>query len=187
MEGPSPYRPEFVDALHLLARISAAMIEAGFRPPVLVGGAAVEIYTLGSIATGDFDLSCGRQDVLESVMQELGFVRPSGAGIALRGWIHPQLQLGFECVSDILLDGMADRDMVQLIKVGGDGEVTVIAPEDIIADRMGQFASGSAPEMLGQARALFAICEQLDLDYMARRISEETVGSYGLEDLQTQA
>ncbi len=183
----SAYRPAFEDALRLLAQISAEMDQAGFRPPVLVGGAAVEIYTQGAVTTGDFDLSCGRQDILEQMLVKRGFVRPSGVGIATRGWVHPKLGLGFECVSDTLLDGMADRDMVQVIRLVPDGEVAVIAPEDIIADRMGQYASGSAPEMLGQARALFAICERLDMAYMERRIREETGGDYGLQDLENEA
>lgn len=187
MPPPSPYRPEFEAALRLLAQISSAMDAAGFRPPVLVGGGAVEVYTRGTVTTGDFDLACGRQDVLEQVMQRHGFIRPSGPGMATRGWIHPDLKLGFECVADCLLDGMADRAMVQIVDLDPDGEVAVIAPEDIIADRMGQYASGSAPEMLGQARALFALCEGLDMDYMARRISEETLGSHGVQDLQDQA
>lgn len=75
MPPPSPYRPEFEAALRLLARISTAMDRAGYRPPVLVGGGAVEIYTRGAINTGDFDLSCGRQDILEALMQQHGFVR----------------------------------------------------------------------------------------------------------------
>lgn len=183
----SGYRPEFEAGLRLLARVSRDMDEAGHRPPVLVGGGAVELYTQGVVTTGDFDLSCGRQDVLEATMQRHGFVRPSGAGVATRGWIHPALKLGFECVSDTLLDGMADRAMVRLIELGADGDLAVIAPEDIIADRMGQYASGSAPEMLGQARALFAICEGLDIDYMERRIAYETAGGYGVQDLQDQA
>ncbi|KPL67940.1 hypothetical protein SZ64_07300 [Erythrobacter sp. SG61-1L] len=183
----SLYRPEFEAALRLLGRISRAMDDSGFRPPILVGGAAVEIYTRGAVATGDFDLCCGRQDVLERLMVEQGFVRPSGAGIATRGWVHPQLKLGFECVSDTLLDGMADRTMVQIVALDDGSEIAVIAPEDIIADRMGQYASGSAPDMLGQARALFAICEGLDMHYMERRISEETGGEYGVQDLQDEA
>lgn len=181
------YRPEFEAALRLLARISRAMDDAGHRPPVLVGGAAVEIYTRGAVTTGDFDLSCGRQDILEQQMQIEGFVRPSGPGVATRGWIHPELKLGFECVSDTLLDGLADREMVQVVSLGDDGDIAVIAPEDVIADRMGQYASGSAPDMLGQARSLFAFCEGLDLAYMNRRISEETSGEYGLQDLQDEA
>ncbi len=181
-----PYRPEFEAALRLLARISAGMDSAGYRPPVLVGGAAVEIYTRGAVNTGDFDLACGRQDVLEGLMQRHGFVRPSGPGNATRGWVHPELRLGFEVVSDTLLDGMADREMVQVVELAPDGAIAVIAPEDIIADRMGQYASGSAPEMLGQARALFALCEGLDIAYMDRRIREETGGSYAVQDLEDQ-
>jgi hypothetical protein len=107
--------------------------------------------------------------------------------MATLGWIHPELKLGFECVSDTLLDGLADRSMVQVVHVGDDGDIAVIAPEDIIADRMGQYASDSAPDMLGQARALFAICEGLDMHYMERRISEETGGDYGLQDLADKA
>jgi hypothetical protein len=183
----SPYRPEFEAALRLLARISAEMDAAGHRPPVLVGGGAVEVYTRGAVTTGDFDLACGRQDVLEATMQRHGFVRPSGPGIATRGWVHPEYKLGFECVADTLLDGMADRAMVQVFELGDDGAVAVIAPEDIIADRMGQYASGSAPEMLGQARALFALAEGLDEAYLARRISEETGDDYGVQDLHDQA
>jgi hypothetical protein len=187
MDPTSPYRPEFVAALRLLARISGAMDAAGYRPPVIVGGAAVEIYTSGAINTGDFDLSCGRQDVLETTMQQHGFIRPSGAGVATRGWIHPELKLGFECVTDTLLDGMADRAMVRIIEAGDEGTIAVLAPEDMIADRMGQYASGTAPEMLGQARALFKLCRNLDMAYMERRISEETTGDYGVQDLADQA
>ncbi|WP_371136572.1 hypothetical protein [Novosphingobium sp.] len=171
----------------MLARISAGMDAAGYRPPVLVGGAAVEIYTRGAVNTGDFDLACGRQEVLESLMQQHGFVRPSGPGNATRGWVHPELRLGFEVVSDTLLDGMADREMVQVVELAPDGAIAVIAPEDIIADRMGQYASGSAPEMLGQARALFALCDGLDLGYMERRIREETGGCHGVQDLEDEA
>ena len=187
MPPQSPYRPEFTAALRLLAQISSAMDAAGHRPPILVGGGAVEVYTRGAVNTGDFDLSCGRQDILEALMQQRGFVRPSGPGVATRGWVHPDLKLGFEVVSDVLLDGLADRAMVRVIELAPDGAVAVIAPEDIIADRMGQYASGSAPEMLGQARALFALCEAPDLRYMERRIREETGGDYGVQDLEDPA
>jgi hypothetical protein len=180
-------RPQFEQGLRMLGRLSADMQAAGQRPPVLVGGGAVEFYTGSAISTGDFDLSCGRQDVLETLMQRHGFVRPSGPGIATRGWVHPQLGMGFEVVSDVLLDGLADRTMTQVIDLGADGAVTIIAPEDIIADRMGQYASGSAPEMLAQARALYDLCGRLDLAYMERRIAEETGGDLGVGDLADEA
>ena len=46
-----------------------------------------------------------------------------------------------------------------------EGTFAVIAVEDLIADRMGQYASGTAPEMLEQARALFTLYEDPDLLY----------------------
>ena len=181
------YRPEFTIAMQLLAVISEEMDAAGFQPPVLVGGAAVEIYTGGAIATGDFDLVTIRQDILEAIMQRHGFVRPSGIGVASRGWIHPTFRLGFEIVADTLLDGAADRDYIQIIDAGNKRQIAVIGIEDLIADRMGQYASGTAQEMLEQAKKLFILSEYLDATYMERRIREETAGDYGISDIDDQA
>ncbi len=59
----------------------------------------------------------------------------------------------------------------------------IIAVEDLIADRMGQYASGSAPDMLGQAQALMRLSPGLDRAYLDTRIRQEAVGDYGAEDL----
>ena len=95
--------------------------------------------------------------------------------------------LGFEVVGSRLLEGLASRDLIRIVEVGNEGAIAVIAVEDLIADRMGQYASGSAHEMLGQAQALFKLSKGLDLLYMERRIREETALSYGVQDLQDQA
>jgi hypothetical protein len=177
-------RPEFEEALRLFGRASEAMKTRGFLAPVLVGGAAVEIYSNSAISTGDFDIVTGRQQEFEEELRRLGFVRPSGPGIATRGWVHPDLRLGFEVVSNTLLDGMAERERVRLIDLGEDGEAAVISVEDMIADRMGQYASGAAPDMLDQARRLFILHADADLAYMEKRIRHESVGAYGIADLQ---
>ena len=181
----SAYRPEFEAALRLFARVSEAMKARGFQAPVLVGGAAVEIYSLSAINTGDFDISTGAQDVFEELLQHHGFVRPSGAGVATRGWIHPELQLGFEVVSATLLDGMAERARVRVFQVDIDAAASIISLEDIIADRMGQYASRSAPDMFAQAKELFDLYPDADFDYMERRIKYETAGDYGIEALKS--
>lgn len=181
------WRPQFEAALAKLAQISSTLDDRGFRPPILVGGGAVELYTQGAVNTGDFDLVTSQQAEFETVLTENGFVRPSGPGLALRGWIHPDLMLGFEVVGSRLLDGLASRDLIRIVEVGEDGAIAVISVEDLIADRMGQYASGSAHEMLGQAQALFRLSKGLDVDYMERRIREETAQGYGVQDLQDQA
>ena len=158
------------------------MKSRGFLAPVLVGGAAVEIYSLSAINTGDFDIATGAQNAFEEELQRHGFIRPSGAGKATRGWIHPELKLGFEVVSSTLLDGMAERDRIELLDFNPDGEVAVLAVEDVIADRMGQFASGTAKDMREQARQLFILHNEADFDYMDRRIRYESGGDYGVAD-----
>jgi hypothetical protein len=179
----SIFRPEFEAALHAFAKVSEAMAASGYARPILVGGAAVELYSGSGIVTGDFDVVTPRQDAFESALQDIGFVKPSGPGKSTRGWVHPDLGLGFEVVADNLLGGHADRDRVRLIAANPDGHFAVIAVEDLIADRMGQYHSGTAPDMLGQARTLFALYPDADLLYMERRIREETQNDHGLADL----
>jgi len=181
----APYRPEFEAALAALARVGRRMQAQGCLLPVLVGGAAVELYSGSAIATGDFDLSTARQDIFEQALRHEGFIRPRGPGVATRGWIHPGLKLGFEVVSDTLLDGNADRDRIRLINVGDAGRIAVISIEDMIADRMGQYASGTAAEMLSQAKALFRLYPDADREYMERRVREETAGDYGIDILES--
>jgi hypothetical protein len=50
------YRPEFEAALKAFARASETMRRKGFEAPVLVGGAAAELYSGSAITTGDFDI-----------------------------------------------------------------------------------------------------------------------------------
>jgi hypothetical protein len=57
----SAYRPEFEAALRLFARASEAMHRRGFQRPILVGGAAAELYSLSAVTTGDFDICTLRQ------------------------------------------------------------------------------------------------------------------------------
>lgn len=181
----SVYRPAFEIALRAFARASDHMVAAGYERPVLVGGGAVELYSGSAINTGDFDVVTGRQDAFEAALAAQGFIRPIGPGHTPLGWAHPDLLLGFEVVGTTLLDGMADRDRVVLIDFGTEGVAAIIAVEDIIADRVGQYASGSAPAMLEQARRLFALHRDVDLDYMERRIRHESAGTYGIAILQS--
>jgi hypothetical protein len=50
---------------------------------------------------------------------------------------------------------------------------------------MSQYASGTAPEMLEQARALFRLHADANLDYMDKRIRHETAGDHGVAYLRS--
>jgi hypothetical protein len=186
-EATGPWREEFVAALRLLARASDAMAARGLGRPVLVGGGAVEFYSGGALMTGDIDVTTPSQPELEEELRCLGFIKPSGAGVSLRGWIHPQLGLGFEVVGSSPMGGGLDPARLRLVQpVGETARFRIVAIEDIIADRMGQFASGTAPEMGGQAAMLLRLYPDLDHTYLERRIREETLGEHGIEDIEAE-
>ena len=182
-----PWRPEFVDALRLFARVSDALSERGFPRPVLVGGGAVEFYSGSALMTGDLDVTSPAQSELEEELQRSGFVKPSGPGQLLKGWIHPDLGLGFEVVARTPMDGAPDATRFRLIQPDGENaRFRIIAVEDLIADRMGQFTSGGggSREMREQARILFELYPDADRDYLERRIRHETAGDYGIENIR---
>ena len=181
----SIWRPQFDAALAVLADVSDVVAAQGFLRPVLVGGAAAELYSGSAISTGDFDLVSARQDVIEAALQAHGFVKPRGPGLLTRGWVHPDLALGFEIVADTLMDGHTDRDRIRLFSIESGKKLAVIPIEDLIADRVAQFHSGTAPEMLEQARLLASLAEHLDEDYLERRIRQETGGEHGRTILTT--
>lgn len=178
------FRPEYTKALELLALAFEALRKQGFGRPVLVGGAAVEFYTNSDIISGDFDIVTPHQRALEEELLKLGFTRPNQAGQLHRGVHHPDLLIGVEVVSGQLFDSLSDRDRHTIIDLAT-GKIEVIAAEDIIADRMGQYNSDpkGVPEMLAQARYVYNLAEIEDLEYLDRRIREETANDFGLSDM----
>ena len=118
-------------------------------------------------------------------MERFGFVRPSGPDQMTKGWIHRELKLGFEVVANVPLDGTVDTNHLHLVRpIGETALFRVISVEDLIADRMGQYASGTARDRLDQARILLALHPDADFEYLDRRIREESCGDFGIEDVK---
>ena len=182
------FRPAFIEALSLLAKACDDLADKGYERPILVGGGAVEFHTGSLVVSGDFDFVTDDQLAFEEALIEHGFRREDRVNRLLRGLYHPQLSIGVEVVSGSLFDGRSDLDRVQLVEIL-DGKAVAIAPvEDLIADRMGQYAStkNRVPEMLDQAIQLFRLADHLDESYLERRIGEETCGELDLTHLKEQ-
>lgn len=179
------YRPEFEAALRMFARVSEAMARRGYARPVLVGGAAVEFYTASAISTLDFDLCCIADHILADLLLDHGFIRPSMPGHTALGWVHPELRMGFEIVGDVPLDGAVRSEFLVLVEnFEPDTAFVTLSVEDLIADRVGQYASGTAADRLAQARELYRLNPDCDLAYLERRIREESMGELGVQILQ---
>lgn len=169
-------------ALELLAQLNEGMRARGLPRPILVGGAAVEYYSASAMMTGDIDVTSPVQVELEQELVRLGFDKPGGLGHTPLGWVHPNLKLGFEVVASTPLDGAVEYSRIVLIELRS-GAFAIIPVEDLIADRMGQFASGTAPDMREQARKLLELHLGLDKAYLEVRVRHETAGEYGVEDI----
>ncbi len=144
----------------------------------------MEYFSGSALMTGDVDLTSPVQPELEEELVRLGFTKPEGIGHTPLGWIHPDLRLGFEVVASTPLGGTADFARIRLVRPPGETAVfRILSVEDMIADRMGQYASGAAPEMGEQAAILFALYPDLDRAYLDARIRTESCGDYGIDDI----
>jgi len=180
------FTPEFLRALTLIGEAMEDVATAGHARPVLVGGAALELWTTGRYVTGDFDLVSPDPGPMETALLRRGFQREDRAGHLLRGLYHPDLGFGIEFVSGRLFDGLADPTRLRLVDVAGASRVQVIPIEDVIADRLGQFVANrrGARESLDQARLAFAFAMEMDRAYLDKRIRQETAQEMGLADLE---
>ncbi|MEK0085525.1 hypothetical protein [Benzoatithermus flavus] len=157
------FRREYVETLRLLARAFALYEVQGYERPIIVGGSAVEYYTHGAVESGDFDLVEADERALGGALEAVDFVRENRAGHLLRGFYHPELLTGVEIVSGTLFDGRTDRSRSGVLMLD---ESSVLFPpvEDLIADRLAQYEASQRQdsEMLGQARSLLELADQLD-------------------------
>jgi hypothetical protein len=170
------FPPDFVAALRLLGAAMEAVARQGHPVPVLVGGAAVELWTIGRYVSGDFDLVVADPAPIEAALIARGFRREDRDGHLLRGLYHPELGIGIEVVSGVLFDGLADRARIRLVETAG-GNIRVIPPEDVIADRLGQYAADRqhGQGQLALARMVFRLAAGCDFAYLLTRVRQEMV------------
>jgi hypothetical protein len=175
MSMPSTtHRKLFQEAIELIARAAAALEKRGIEPPILVGGAAVELFTASTVTTGDFDLVTPYRDEFFEELLKVGFRRPMGREVR-RALFHDETGFSVEIVGGHLLDGRADRSRITRIEFR-DGGLRLVPIEDMIADRMGQAFAGPRRDqsMRDQAVWLYRFANACDRAYLDRRIREET-------------
>lgn len=177
-EKPMAFRQEYIETLKLLGKAFHTLEKQGYPRPVIVGGAAVEYYTGGEIVSGDFDIIYQHLDAFKEAVESQGFTTEDRFGHLLHGFYHKELLTGIELVSGSLFDGKTDSTRMEIVAVDRAEDAVVSFPpiEDLIADRMGQYeADTGRPEMLEQARILYQLAENIDLEYLEKRLKEELV------------
>ncbi len=94
-------------------------------PPILVGGAAVELYTGGAYTTGDLDFVGGVPAAVSRALEDSGFRREG------RHWIHGKEEIFVEFPGSHI--GPDERTAI--LDVDGTPVLT-LSPEDMIVDRL---------------------------------------------------
>jgi hypothetical protein len=102
----------------------AAWVQAAFQtPPVLVGGAAVELYTKGAYTSGDFDFVGRVPTAVAKQFEAEGFHREG------RHWVHEEGEVFLEFPSSSL----DQEEKTAMLRLGGHAVLTV-RPEVLIVD-----------------------------------------------------
>jgi predicted nucleotidyltransferase len=148
-----------------LAVVTSRLSEVGVKP-VLVGGGAVQFYTLGGYATKDIDVVMPTSEPIEAAMAELGFERQG------RYWIREDIDIVIEAPSSSLAEGFSRVVRVQV----DDMPVYVLGLEDLIIDRLNAYKHWKSAEDGRWAGRLIALGgDNLDREYLAKRAEEEMV------------
>lgn len=185
----SELAPEYIAAALALGQVCEEYRKTVGSPAYLVGGAAVAIHTQGTFHSADFDLIVGAEAKFVEILLRHGFVKETGQGKFLNGYYHPaHPQFSWELVSGPLFDGRSDKQRALQIRFNEHSVLVTPAIEDLIADRLGQYAvaAPSDESRKEQAKMLFQVTENIDMDYLKKRVLEEG-GDMSLLDTWTRA
>lgn len=155
-------RPERTAAL---ARWVQNLYTPGEDRPVLVGGAAMELYTGGAYITGDLDFVGTVPPAVAGALKEAGF-RQFGSQ-----WIHEQERVFF-----VFQDKTLERGGKAVERYFGVYRVLVIRPEDLLVDRLVSWRYCESPLHGVQAYLLYCgTCWWMDVGHLRTRVVENEV------------
>ena len=184
MTKPDDFMNRFSACLALVSKAASELSRLHGSEVVLVGGAAVVVYTKGLFHSGDFDLVTSADERFIRILLDTGFREDTGPGKLKNRYYHPDHpDFTVQLVNGPLFDGRTDR--LRLLEVNVHAGTGIMLPpiEDMIADRLAQYAAGPTdPSRLEQARALFSLAKAIDHDYLIKRVFEEGGDISLLED-----
>jgi hypothetical protein len=168
--------PTYLRALEQLSLAFGAYEGETGQPPILVGGAAAAIRTGGQFMSADLDVVAADERAFARAMAATGFLAENRAGKEADDWYHPGFPAyAVDRVSGSYFGGKGDRGRLLRLVVRDYAALVIPSVEDLIADRLGQYATASRRDesRLLQARALLKLSKKIDPDYLVRRIVDE--------------
>jgi len=138
-----------------------SLFDQGTEVPILVGGAAVEIFTGGAYTTGDLDFVGSIPRSIGAILESNGFER------AGRHWIHREGQVFVEFPGSSL---GPDERPVRYSAFGH--EIVLVSIEDLLVDRLGAWEYWKSGIDGANAFVLFRTCrDEIDLNRLKERVA----------------
>ena len=141
---------------------------------VVVGGNAVEFYTLGSYSTEDIDIVITNFEIIENLLQDFDFEKIN------RIWYREDIDISIDITGSQLA---GDPKRVSKVSIKGK-MVQVIGLEDIIVDRLNAFVHWKSEQDGLWAQEMVAIHQgDIDWKYIEKRCKKEQV-IFALEEIK---
>jgi hypothetical protein len=155
-------RPERTAAL---ARWAQSLYPDSRGRPVLVGGAALELFTGGAYITGDLDFVGTVPPSVEDALREADFE------LFGRHWIHAE-----ERVSIVYQDKALEKGRKAVERYFEVYRVLVISPEDLLVDRLVSWRYCESPLHAVQAYLLYCGTHWwMDVGHLISRVVKDEV------------
>ena len=152
--------------LYVCALVAEALPQSDGLPYVVVGGNALEFYTLGAYATMDVDLVSVRRTEIGNLLESWGFEREG------RYWHHMGLDVAIEIPDDVLA---GSEDKVIQVEIE-DLTTYIIGVEDLILDRLGAYYFWRSTDDGNWARELMSLYRR-DIDWAYLKTRAQTEGT----------
>ncbi|MDF1525032.1 MAG: hypothetical protein RRA15_01435 [bacterium] len=133
--------------------------------PILVGGAAMELYSEGAFITAELDFVGIVPPPVASDLKKAAFGRLG------RQWLHDKESVSIVFHNDTLRKG--ERAVDQSF---GDYPVLMVSPEDLLVDRLASWRHRESPTHGVQAYLLYYLKHgPMDLEHLRQRAAQEDV------------
>lgn len=136
-----------------------------YQFPILVGGSAVELYTLGNYGSLDLDLVMADISKPVEILKNNGFIKDG------KQWYNPDI--------DVLVEFVGGEPPAKVLRINYKGSfVLVTSLEEIIADRLNaaKWWRSKADEKWAKVMLSDALSkpkENFDFEYLQKRSQEE--------------
>lgn len=153
----------FERRLYFVGILTRLLSQKNIRP-ILVGGNAVEFYTLGGYATGDVDIVVSDHDAFNKTLRAIGFKKTG------RHWYSKELDLAVESPASRLA---GDFDRLTEVTIKG-LKAYVIGIEDIIIDRLNAFVHWKSLDDARWAKEMIVLkMKDIDWKYLEGQAKKE--------------